>query len=70
MDLDVLMTSCAMLVRNLDTLIIEMRQPAHDNTDWAIKLKFAVASRSMNRLKGVAKRQTDAVSLLLAAWTV
>ncbi|KAF2734262.1 G-alpha-domain-containing protein [Polyplosphaeria fusca] len=67
MDLDVLMTSCAMLVRNLDLLVADMRQPAHDNTDWAIKLKFAVAGRSMNRLKEVAKRQTDAVNLLLAA---
>jgi guanine nucleotide-binding protein G(i) subunit alpha len=67
LDLDVLMSSCSMLVRNLDALIVEMRQPAHDNSDWAIKLKFAVASRSMSRLQSVAKRQTDAVSLLLAA---
>lgn len=66
-DLDLLMTSCALLVRELDTLIARLRQPDHDNTDWAIKLKFAVGSRTMNRLRGVAKRQTDAVNLLLAA---
>ncbi|KAF2258157.1 guanine nucleotide-binding protein-like protein alpha-3 subunit [Lojkania enalia] len=67
MDLDILMTSCSLLVRNLDALVVQLRQPDHDNTDWAIKLKFAVGSRSMNRLREVAKRQTDAVNLLLAA---
>ncbi|KAF2178294.1 hypothetical protein K469DRAFT_642978 [Zopfia rhizophila CBS 207.26] len=67
MDLDVLMTSCGILVRNLDALVVQLRQPYHDNADWAIKLKFQVGSRSMNRLRNVAKRQTDAVNLLLAA---
>ncbi|KAF1997408.1 guanine nucleotide-binding protein-like protein alpha-3 subunit [Amniculicola lignicola CBS 123094] len=67
MDLDVLMTSCGMLVRNTDAVVLQLRQPDHDNTDWAIKLKFAVGSRSLNRLRNVAKRQTDAVNLLLAA---
>jgi guanine nucleotide-binding protein G(i) subunit alpha len=66
-DLDLLMTSCTLLVRNLDALVVQLRQPDHDNTDIAIKLKFVVGSRSMNRLRSVAKRQTDAVSLLLAA---
>lgn len=65
MDLDVLMTSCGTLVRSVDSLITQLRQP--DNDDWAIKLKFTVGSRSMNRLRSVAKRQTDAVNLLLAA---
>ncbi|KAF2656343.1 guanine nucleotide-binding protein alpha-3 subunit [Lophiostoma macrostomum CBS 122681] len=65
MDLDVLMTSCGTLVRNLDSLMAQLRQPDHD--DWAVKLKFAVASKSMVRLRSVAKRQTDAVTLLLAA---
>ena len=64
-DLDVLMASCGVLVRNLDGLITQLRQPDHD--DWAIRLKFSVGSRSMNRLRNVAKRQTDAVNLLLAA---
>ncbi|ORY14630.1 G-protein alpha subunit-domain-containing protein [Clohesyomyces aquaticus] len=67
MDLDVLTTSCGMLVRNVDALMAQLRQPDHDNTDWAISLRFAVAKRSMNRLRNVAKRQTDAVNLLLAA---
>ncbi|KAF2116362.1 G-protein alpha subunit-domain-containing protein [Lophiotrema nucula] len=67
MDLDVLMISCGMLVRNVDTLILQLRQPAQDNADIAVKMKFAVARRSMNRLRDVAKRQTDAVTLLLAA---
>lgn len=66
-DLDLLMTSCSLLVRNLDALTAQLRQPDHDKADWALKLKFRVGSRSMNRLKSVAKRQTDAVSLLLAA---
>lgn len=67
MDLDMLMTSCSLLVRNLDGLIAQLRQPDHDNTDCAVKLKLALGSRSMDRLRAVAKRQTDAVSLLLAA---
>ena len=66
-DLDLLMTSCTLLVRNLDTLVAQLRQPNHEHTDLAMRLKFAVGSRSMNRLRGVAKRQTDAVNLLLAA---
>lgn len=66
-DMDVLMSSCGVLVRNLDGLITQLRQPDHDNTDFAIKLKFAVGSRTMTRLRNVAKRQTDAVNLLLAA---
>ncbi|KAF1977471.1 guanine nucleotide-binding protein-like protein alpha-3 subunit [Bimuria novae-zelandiae CBS 107.79] len=66
-DLDMLMTSCSLLVRSLDALTAQLRQPDHDKADWALKLKFRVGSRSMNRLKGVAKRQTDAVQLLLAA---
>lgn len=66
-DLDVLMVSCGALVRNLDALVNSLRQPDHDNMDFAIKMKLAVGSRSMNRLRSVAKRQTDAVNLLLAA---
>ncbi|KAF2642563.1 P-loop containing nucleoside triphosphate hydrolase protein [Massarina eburnea CBS 473.64] len=66
-DLELLMTSCGLLVRNLDTLAAQLRLPDHDNTDFAMKLKFTVGSRSMVRLRSVAKRQTDAVNLLLAA---
>ena len=66
-DLDLLMTSCSLMIRNLDDLLGQLRQPDHDKTDWAVKLKFSVGSRSMTRLRSVAKRQTDAVSLLLAA---
>lgn len=66
-DLDLLMNSCSLLVRNLDALINQLRQPDHDQTDFAIKLKFVLGGRSMNRLRNVAKRQTDAVNLLLAA---
>ncbi|CAI6324597.1 unnamed protein product [Periconia digitata] len=66
-DLHLLMNSCTLLVRNLDALVAQLRQPDHDQTDFAIKLKFVVGSRSMNRLRNVAKRQTDAVNLLLAA---
>ncbi|KAF1950934.1 guanine nucleotide-binding protein-like protein alpha-3 subunit [Byssothecium circinans] len=66
-DLDFLMTSCALLVRNLDALVAQLRQPDHDNTDFALKLKYVVGSRSMDRLRSVAKRQTDAINLLLAA---
>jgi len=66
-DTDLVLASCGMLVYSLDDLVAQLRQPDHDGTDWAIKLKFSVASRSMNRLRSVAKRQTDAVNLLLAA---
>ena len=66
-DLDLLMTSCSLLVRNLHGLTTQLDQPDHDKADWALKLKFRVGSRSMNRLREVAKRQTDAVALLLAA---
>jgi guanine nucleotide-binding protein G(i) subunit alpha len=66
-DLDMLMTSCSLLMRNLEALTAQLRQPDHENADWALKLKLKVGSRSMTRLRGVAKRQTDAVSLLLAA---
>lgn len=66
-DLDVLMVSCGTLLRNVDRLIAQLRQPDHDHMDVAIRMKLAVGSRSMKRLRGVAKRQTDAVTLLLAA---
>ncbi|KAF2750028.1 guanine nucleotide-binding protein-like protein alpha-3 subunit [Sporormia fimetaria CBS 119925] len=66
-DLDVLMDSCGALVRSLDRLIAQLRQPDHDNVDFAIKMKLAVGARSMRRLQNVAKRQADAVNLLLAA---
>ena len=66
-DLDVLMASCELLVRHLHTLNSRLKQPDHDAVDFAIKLKYAVGSRSMDRLRKVAKRQTDAVTLLLAA---
>lgn len=66
-DLDVLMVSCGLLADNLEALTSQMRQPDHVHTDFATKLKFAVGTRSMARLRSVAKRQTDAVNLLLAA---
>ncbi|KAF2197046.1 hypothetical protein GQ43DRAFT_475791 [Delitschia confertaspora ATCC 74209] len=66
-DLDVLMTSCGMLVRNLDALAVQLRRPDHDHVDWAIKLRFVVSRRCMNQLRDVARRQADAVNLLLAA---
>jgi guanine nucleotide-binding protein G(i) subunit alpha len=67
LDMDLVLTSCGMLVHNLDDLVAQLEQPDHSEIDWAIRLKFAIASRSMNRLRGIAKRQTDAVLLLLAA---
>lgn len=66
-DLDVLTTSCALLVRHLDKLIERLGQPKRDVMDFAIRLKYAVASRSMDRLRDVTQRQNDAVTLLLAA---
>ncbi|KAH7135564.1 guanine nucleotide-binding protein-like protein alpha-3 subunit [Dendryphion nanum] len=65
-DMDLLMASCGVLVRNLDNLVYALRQD-HDQADWAIKVKYSVGSRTINRLRSVAKRQTDAVTLLLAA---
>lgn len=66
-DLEVLMSSCALLVRHLDALVIRLRQPDHEAIDCAIKMKYAVGSRSMERLRKVARRQNEAVTLLLAA---
>jgi guanine nucleotide-binding protein subunit alpha len=66
-DLQILMSSCALLVRHLDVLVNRLRQPDHDAVDCAIKLKYAVGSRSMERLRKVAKTQNEAVTLLLAA---
>jgi guanine nucleotide-binding protein G(i) subunit alpha len=66
-DLALLMTSCGLLVRHLDALILRLRQPDHDAVDFAVTLKYAVASRSMERLRQVAQHQNDAVTLLLAA---
>lgn len=66
-DLHVLTVSCALLVRHLDHLIRRLGQPARHVVDFATKLKYAVAGRAMNRLRDVAQRQNDAVTLLLAA---
>ncbi|KAF9700762.1 hypothetical protein EKO04_001489 [Ascochyta lentis] len=66
-DLDVLMASCALLVRHVDHLIASLRQPDPDAVDCAVKLKYAVGGRSMERLRDVAERQADAVRILLAA---
>jgi guanine nucleotide-binding protein G(i) subunit alpha len=66
-DLDVLMTSCALLVHHLDVLVDRLQQPDHDSFDYAIKLKYAVGGRSMERLRKVAQGQNEAVTLLLAA---
>lgn len=66
-DLDVLMASCALLVRHMDHLIASLRQSDPDAVDCAVKLKYAVGGRSMERLRGVAERQSDAVRILLAA---
>ncbi|KAF2020704.1 guanine nucleotide-binding protein-like protein alpha-3 subunit [Aaosphaeria arxii CBS 175.79] len=66
-DLDVLMNSCGILVRHLEALMATLKQPAHDNVDWALKLRYSVSTRSMERLRNAAKRQADAVALLLAA---
>ena len=66
-DLDVLTGSCGLLVRHLDILVDRLRQPGHGSVDFAIKLKYALGSRSMERLRKVAQRQNDAVTLLLAA---
>ncbi|KAH8730716.1 G-protein alpha subunit-domain-containing protein [Phaeosphaeriaceae sp. PMI808] len=66
-DLAVLMTSCGMLVRHLDALINRLQQRDHDALDYAIKLKYVIGSKSMERLREVAQGQNEAVTLLLAA---
>ncbi|KAF1845334.1 uncharacterized protein K460DRAFT_430247 [Cucurbitaria berberidis CBS 394.84] len=66
-DLDVLMASCGLLVRHMDALNSRLQQSDHDAVDFAIKLKYVLGSRSMERLRKVAQRQNDAVTLLLAA---
>jgi guanine nucleotide-binding protein G(i) subunit alpha len=66
-DLDVLMTSCGMLMRHLDALINHLQQPDHIPLDHVTRLKYAVGGRQMERLRKVAQGQTEAVTLLLAA---
>ena len=66
-DLEVLMTSCGLLVRHLDTLVNRLHQPDHVSLDCAAKLKYTFGGRSMNRLRKVAQGQNEAVNLLLAA---
>jgi guanine nucleotide-binding protein G(i) subunit alpha len=66
-DLDVLMTSCAVLAQHLDLLVDRLQQPDHVPLDCASKLKHAVGGRTMERLRKVAQGQNEAVTLLLAA---
>jgi guanine nucleotide-binding protein G(i) subunit alpha len=66
-DLDVLAHSCGLLVRHVDALNTRLDYRDHGAVDVASKLKYSVASRSMERLQQVAQRQNDAVNLLLAA---
>jgi guanine nucleotide-binding protein G(i) subunit alpha len=66
-DLNVLMTSCAMLVQHLDVLVYRLQQPDHVPPDYASRLRYAVGGRSMERLRKVAQGQNEAVTLLLAA---
>jgi guanine nucleotide-binding protein G(i) subunit alpha len=66
-DLDVLTHSCDLIVRHVDALIRRLEQTDHGAVDFAAKLNYSVASRSMERLQKVAQRQNDAVTLLLAA---
>ncbi|KAI4656561.1 uncharacterized protein J4E78_006450 [Alternaria triticimaculans] len=66
-DLDVLAHSCGLLVRHVDALNARLDYRDHGAVDVASKLKYSVASRSMERLQQVAQRQNDAVNLLLAA---
>ncbi|KAH9859525.1 hypothetical protein IAQ61_011306 [Plenodomus lingam] len=66
-DLDVLMVSCGSLVRHLDTLTERLGRSDNDATDFAARLKYAVGCKSMERLRDVAQRQNEAVTLLLAA---
>jgi guanine nucleotide-binding protein G(i) subunit alpha len=66
-DLDVVMTSCELLERHLSALVERLQQPDYDAEDFAVKLKYTVGSRAMERLRKVAQRQNEAVTLLLAA---
>jgi hypothetical protein len=66
-DLDLLMTSCGLLVQHLDVLVPRLQQPDHVPLDYASKLKYAVGGKSMERLRKVAQGQNEAVTLLLAA---
>jgi len=66
-DLTVLMSSCGLLVGHMDALIDRLQQPNHDAYDCAIRMKYSMGGRSMERLRKVAIEQTDALALLLAA---
>jgi guanine nucleotide-binding protein G(i) subunit alpha len=66
-DLDILMVSCGLLVQQLDALVDRLQQPNHDSIDCAVRMKYAVGGRAMDRLRTVAQGQNEAVTLLLAA---
>jgi guanine nucleotide-binding protein subunit alpha len=66
-DLDILTNSCGILVRHVDALNACLGYRDQGAVDLAAKTKYKVASRSMERLQQVARRQNDAVNLLLAA---
>ncbi|EUC45048.1 hypothetical protein COCMIDRAFT_37190 [Bipolaris oryzae ATCC 44560] len=66
-DLDMLAHSSDELSRHVNSLIKTFQQSDLRAADFAAKLKYALASRTMGRLQTVAQRQNDAVNLLLAA---
>ena len=66
-DLNYLLSSCNLLVRHLDDVIARLGQPDRDAMDFASRLKYAVGTLSMERLRKVTQRQNDSVGLLLAA---
>ncbi|EMD68166.1 hypothetical protein COCSADRAFT_133578 [Bipolaris sorokiniana ND90Pr] len=66
-DLDMLTHSSDELSRYVNSLIKTFQQSDLRAADFAAKLKYALASRTMGRLQTVAQRQNDAVNLLLAA---
>lgn len=66
-DLDVLIHSSNELARHVNVLITSFKHSDPSAADFAAKLKYAITSKTMERLQTVAQRENDAVNLLLAA---
>lgn len=67
MDLDTLVSCCRILISKMEGLISELHHTPDENLDFSSKMKFVFRSKSMDDLQKLIERQTNALSLLLAA---
>ncbi|SRR6266480_7454951 len=67
MDLDTSMSCCRILISKLEGQISELRHTPDENLDFSSKMKIVFGSKSMDDLQKMIGRQTNALTLLLAA---